>query len=342
MKRTLFLNTSDYNFVPYAHKGFSGLLYFATPKSGNLPKLIVKHENPCSACNEFMYSRLASLLHIPTPNAYLFRIADADKSLFATPYVVGMEYIDGLHSFTMENVKADHRAYLDYAGHYALAVMFDQSDRVQLSMTDTGRIVGLDFTECFRLESISVKTVEHDREFGFELLKNNLSSFGTSDFRLNARAGAEVIAKLLEIHDVESVYPAYHEPMKRMCEIPDSQIKNLLDAIDESYSAMIAAYFMEYLTELKDMIEDYIPHAGHYRPLEAVRAAWPGDYWTDYFAFLDSVKAEFGMDGTHEANRLINDTLEDYRDPKIALVDLEPVMRARQEAFLSAKREARE
>lgn len=342
MKQTMFLNTEDYDFTPYAHEGFSGKLYLATPKAGKLPKLIVKHENPCSACNEFMYSRLAGLLHIPVPDAYLFRIAEKDQRLFATPYVVGLEYIEGLHSFTAADVTVNDYPYFDYVSQYALAVMFSQSDSVQLSMTETGRIIGMDFTECFRLEDITLKTLEMDRAFGFELLKNNLGGFMMSDFRIDALAGAKVIADFMGMEDVEAVYPAYHQPMKRFCKIPETQLRKLIEAIEEAYSPMIAAYFMEYCSSLKDLIEDYIPHAGHYRPLEAVHAALPREYWEDYIAFLGSVREEFGSKGAVEAKLFMNDTLEEYRDPNISLVDLEPVMRAMQEAFLTSKREARE
>ena len=88
------LNTENYTYEPFSHKGFSGGLYLATAKDGSLPKLLIKHENSSSACNEFMYSRLAELLRIHAPKVYLFEVAKPDKKLFASPYVVGIDYIE--------------------------------------------------------------------------------------------------------------------------------------------------------------------------------------------------------------------------------------------------------
>lgn len=69
--KTYILNTADYTFTPYADGGFSGKLLLATAKNPDLSKLIIKSDNPSSACNEFMYARLAELLQIPAPKAYV-------------------------------------------------------------------------------------------------------------------------------------------------------------------------------------------------------------------------------------------------------------------------------
>ena len=79
MKDKFILNTNDYTYAPYSNKGFSGQLYLAMPKNGG-KRLIIKHENPCSAGNEFMYSRLAGLLGIPTPTTYLMNVAKEDDN----------------------------------------------------------------------------------------------------------------------------------------------------------------------------------------------------------------------------------------------------------------------
>ena len=88
--KTYILNTADYTFTPYADGGFSGKLLLATAKNPDLSKLIIKSDNPSSACNEFMYARLAELLQIPAPKAYIMDVAEQDKHLFGSPYVVGI------------------------------------------------------------------------------------------------------------------------------------------------------------------------------------------------------------------------------------------------------------
>ena len=43
----------------------------------------------------------------------------------------------------------------EYACHYALAVMFEQIDAVQIAATPDGNLVGFDFTDCFRLSDLT-------------------------------------------------------------------------------------------------------------------------------------------------------------------------------------------
>ena len=109
------LNTENYTYEPFSHNGFSGSLYLATAKDGSLPKLLIKHENPSSACNEFMYSRLAELLRIHTPKVYLFEVAKKDKRLFKSPYVVGIEYIEGLRKFSLDEMNSKPEWQREYA-----------------------------------------------------------------------------------------------------------------------------------------------------------------------------------------------------------------------------------
>ena len=57
---------------------------------------------------------------------------------------------------------------------------------------------------------------------------------------------------------------------------------------------------------------------------------------------FENVRSEFGNRGVGEARKLIRETLEQYRPPQIPLTDLEGVLLTMQQAFLIAKREARE
>ncbi len=82
MAEIYILNTENFNYEPYSDKGFSGKMLLATPKTTDSLKLLIKSENPSSACNEFMYSRLAELLHIPAPKTYIINVARKDKRLF--------------------------------------------------------------------------------------------------------------------------------------------------------------------------------------------------------------------------------------------------------------------
>lgn len=73
-----------------------------------------------------MYSRLAELLRIFTPKAYL--MLKEDQKSFASPYVVGIEYIDGLHPFKPDELDRVCFARMEYAEQFALSAMFEQAD----------------------------------------------------------------------------------------------------------------------------------------------------------------------------------------------------------------------
>lgn len=339
--KTYLLTSEDYTFEYYRDGGFSGKLYLASPKKGQGAKLIVKHENPCSGCNEFMYSRLAEILHIPAPKAYIFRVCEKDKPLFASPYVVGMEYIEGLRSFSMDELRGDYFTRFDYAGHYALAVMFDQSDAVQLSMTPSGSIVGFDFTETFFLTDLSFNVFHYSPERGLMMLTNALKSFQQSSFGIKANAGLKVVMEHLGASDREAVMPSYHEPMKRICQLKAKHIEPLLDALMEVYPVEVAAYFEEYIEILKKKIQAYIPVAEQWRTVEEVNASLSAEYPEKCAAFMARIKAEYGSKGVREAKKLLSDTLEQYRVPSIPLADFEKVMYAMMDAFEVSKAEAK-
>ena len=149
MTETYTLNTENYTFEPFKDNGFSGRILLATPKSAGLPRLLIKSDNPCSACNEFMYSRLAGFLRIFVPKVYIMDVAKKDKKRFGSPFVVGIEYLDSIRSFTHDEMRSSPALMKEYAEQYALAAMFAQDDLVQMAMTTDGHIIGIDFTETF-------------------------------------------------------------------------------------------------------------------------------------------------------------------------------------------------
>lgn len=257
MNTHYFLNTSDYSFEPFFDRGFSGQILLASPKSNALPKLLIKHENPCSACNEFMYSRLAELIHIPVPKAFIMNVQKRDASLFRSPYVVGIEYYDNLQPFTLEEMNRLPNGRKEYAGQYALAVMFEQEDSVQLSKTPDGHIIGLDFTEAFCLSDMTLLNQKVSDDVLTDIVANRLRGYMAKNFVLWANAGLDVLKKHFD--DPNGNFTSYFfEPMKAMCRITDEQIQELSDVLYEIYPVSIVVYFEEYLEILKKKIAAYI------------------------------------------------------------------------------------
>lgn len=260
--KTYTSNTEDYTFTPYADGGFSGKLLLATAKNPDLPNLIIKSDNPSSACNEFMYSRLAELLHIPTPKTYIMDVAEQDKHLFGSPYVVGIEFLDGLQSFTLEEMRSSDINKAEYAAHYTLAAMFDQSDRVQLMKTSDGHITGFDFTEAFWLSDMAVSTYSFSDEGLADILSQRLLAHKRQGFYLMANAGATVLQKHLNEQDIHDVYPYYLAPMKALCRLTEEEIVELTDVLSETYSVAVAVFYEEYITLLKKEIANYLKSLG--------------------------------------------------------------------------------
>lgn len=346
MKESYILNTSDYSFTPYSDNGFSGQLYLATPETVG-QRLIIKHENPCSAGNEFLYSRLAGLLRIPTPTTYLMNVKKEDAHLFATPYVVGIEYIEDLRSFTLDELNDPKYAVMpganfsklkyDYAGHYSLAVMFDQSDAIQLSMTSDEQIVGYDFTESFCFTRFMMDAFKVSREMGVQLLQNGLQSFKEKDFNLLAKSGAEVLAKHIRYSDSDAV-GILNTPMKRYLMLAQKDIDSILNAVASIYPKEVVSFYTEYLEELRRKIEVYIPIAEKHRTPEEVRAALSGEYEANYNKRIEAIREEFGSRAVVEAEKEAEDVLKSYRSPGFPLDDLEETVYAIMDAYVIAKR----
>ena len=259
MDNEFFVDSRDYIYQPFNHEGFSGQLLLATPIREGLTPLLIKQEQPCSACCEFVYSRLAQEMQIPVPQAFLIKKSGRKESWpFKTPYVVGITYLEGLHPFTTEDLQNSINMAFEYACHYALAVMFEQIDAVQIAATPDGNLVGFDFTDCFRLSDLTEAILKKQDTLLIHFLKMLLNAFKQDDFSSPARLGAEVVAKHLGVPQIPAVYPFYLEPMKRFCRIGNEQIKEILEALDEVYPVAISVYFEEYLAELKLKISKYL------------------------------------------------------------------------------------
>ncbi len=253
------LNTANYTYEPFSYNGFSGSLYLATAKDGSLPRLLIKHENPSSACNEFMFSKLAELLCIHAPKVYLFEVAEKDKKLFASPYVVGIEYIEGLRTFTLDEMNSKPEWQREYAENYVLAVLCSQDDNVQMSMTPDGHIVSFDYTECFYLTPSTTTAMEqYDEDTRIEIINRQLSSVSRASHGILAHAGAEVLKEHFCKDGLEEVYPFYHEPIKRLIRLTSEQIEAATDPLYDIYPVEIGVYFEKYIELMQKKMKSYL------------------------------------------------------------------------------------
>lgn len=261
MTETYILNTENYTFEPFRDNGFSGRILLAMPKSADFPKLLIKSDNPCSACNEFMYSRLAGLLRIFVPKVYIMDVAKKDKKRFGSPFVVGIEYFEGIRSFKQYEMRSSPTLMKEYAEQYALAAMFAQDDLVQMAMTTDGHITGIDFTETFWFNELSTDILNGYENILIILAKNRLSAFENHGLSYLS-AGASVIKENFDLSDDEAVPEEYLHPMRALYALTEDEITPLLDTLDEVYQVAVSVYFEEYIALLKTKIAAYFKSIG--------------------------------------------------------------------------------
>ena len=70
----------------------------------------------------------------------------------------------------------------EYACHYALAVMFEQIDAVQIAATPDGNLVGFDFTDCFRLSDLTEAILKKQDTLLIHFLNMLMTAFKHDDF----------------------------------------------------------------------------------------------------------------------------------------------------------------
>lgn len=261
MNETYILNTENYTFEPFKDNGGSGRILLATPKSADFPKLLIKSDNPSSACNEFMYSRLAELLRIFVPKAYIMDVARKDKKKFGSPFVVGIEYLDGIRSFTQDEMRSSPVLMKEYAEQFALSAMFAQDDLVQMAMTADGHIAGIDFTETFWFNDLSVDILNGSENILIILAKNRLSAFQNRGLSYLS-AGASVIKETFGLSEDSAVLKDYLNPMRALYALTEDDIMPLLDTLDEVYQVAVSVYFEKYLELLKMKIAAYFKSIG--------------------------------------------------------------------------------
>jgi len=339
-KDNRFLNISDYTLKPYSSSGFSGLIYMAEPNKKGLPPLLIKHKEVNSACNEFVACRIGNLLRVPVPQAYFMK-AEKEDSRFVSPYVVGIEYVDGLTGATDDELKSNSFLRFGYIQNHALQIMFSQSDRIQLSKTPQGEIIGYDFTDCFKVTEYTVNVLLGNTDAGVAALSRALNAFVNMGIASASDDCVKYLAAKLGEKTTEDVQITFDEPMNLLLSLSRGSIQPIYDAVEEVYSLELSVYYEEYISELRNMIASYIPSAEHYRSIEEVDAVLSENYRDKTAENAAAVKKEFGTRGLKEFRDLMDSERASFRRPRAGLEDMEAYLLSLQDAFLIAKRKAR-
>lgn len=260
MGSNYFVYAEDYTYDVFWNKGFSGQILLAKPHQAGLSTLLVKHELPNLACCEFIYSQLAQELEISVPNTYLMKIRNFEDLPFKTTYAVGIAYQDHLKQFSVEELKSSRQLQQDFAAQYALAVMFEQADRVQMAQTKSGHIVGFDFSDSFRLSDLrNASMVRQSNVYLKRYLDMLITAFSADDFSVSVEAGIATMKNFLcEEKSSGLVVNVYFGTMRKFCEIPKKQIESIITALEQIYPKEISEYFRTYIEILQRKIERYL------------------------------------------------------------------------------------
>lgn len=195
-------------------------------------------------------------MRIPTPKAYLMNVAKKDRRRFGSPYVVGIAFLEGLRRFDKDEMRSSPTLKREYAGQFALSAMFEQDDLLQMAMTADGHIVSFDFSEAFWLSDISTLTyLQAEKQLTYLLTKRLQASARRQTFMLSAAAS------VIKEH-FGPVPCEYLDPLRAMYALTEDDIEELLDTLDQVYSAIVSAYFEEYLIQLQNKIAAYFDTIG--------------------------------------------------------------------------------
>lgn len=261
--------------------GDSGKLLVAERKPGveeSCPeKLLIKHRFSNDPCNEFMASRIAESLGVPSPRTYLISCPDWKKKGFRSRFICGIEYIDGLRGMTQEEVHSDAGGVFIVRA-YALSVLLNQADQISLGMvgdvgTSEGRFYAYDFAETFMLanfytDALLGNSVVSRRDVWLRL-KESLSRLNAERSLLpELRLSWSKVLSITGEEKEDEKWAAFMKAVRKFPEVvTDERIEVLTETIRKYYGGgdgevdfykvkaadVLAWYYKEYLVRFREM-----------------------------------------------------------------------------------------
>lgn len=256
----LILKTKDYDFTPFSHQGFGGTRkYIATPKKKNLPKLLIKHEGEYApSCNNFIYSRVGQLAGVRTPKVYLMDVAKRDRHLFASPSVVGIEYIEGLEPVNMQVIKGNATLEKEFVDCFTLFALFtDFEDNMQYAYVPHKAIYPLDFDESFGLTNGLFYLIISEDDGAEYYVSHHLKAGIRKSTESHENIGIEVAAEALGVSP-EYAMKYCLETLERFCKLTEEEIASVTDALIEFFPPLLAVYYEDYIQILQAQAKAYI------------------------------------------------------------------------------------
>jgi len=140
------LKASAFTFAPYSAGGDSGALFLAVSRKNPGVRYVIKSATPELACNEFMYSKIASLLGLHTQEAKLF------KGIRGHKYAVGIRFSPNARKFRHDDADESNRR--DFYAFQTLYVILNEEDSQEFFIDERERVFKLDNAAAFNIGAI--------------------------------------------------------------------------------------------------------------------------------------------------------------------------------------------
>lgn len=256
----LILDTEDYNFTLFEHQGFGGKRkYIATPKKSGLPKLLVKHKGEFAPpCNGFVYGRLAQLLGMNVPNTYMMNLSINNADLFDSTCVVGIEFIEGLTTLNMDDIKSNESLKKQFIHCFILCGLFTQfEDSMQCAYLPGKAVIPLDYDDSFGLEYPTFNAALRGNEMDELIIKYQLKNAWRHNLDMYLNICIDVSSEQLGL-TTDEVHKEFITVLQKFCDLTEEEITSITNILSVFFSPLLAVYYEEYIHILQVKSKLYI------------------------------------------------------------------------------------
>lgn len=249
MRNSFFLNRKDYKFRPFTDGGLSGNKQFAIPKQGDGVAYVIKGGSRECACNEFIGLRLAKLMGVNVPWAYLVSPKEGD-------YAVAIEYLISQPKPCLEQVKDSEQLLHAYVHGVIAHCLFEDRDKTDFLFSD-GTLFTFDFAEGFRSSDFTIMVMEHQEQLSHLFSKDLVAQLATSslDYYPSTLAAYELLVIDQQVCDKAFFDAALDDMCSRFLSIPNEEVESMLEALGAQYPAALIDDFKLYIDKIREFCQ---------------------------------------------------------------------------------------
>ena len=245
MKKSYFLNRRDYMFKPYSDAGLSGKKQLAVPKKGNGASYIIKGGGRECACNEFVGLRLAQMMGVSVPNAYL-----VEPKQYG--YEVAIEYLAPMPKPDLDQVRNEESLLHAYVYGVIAHCLFEDRDVMDFLFSDN-ILYTFDFADGFHTDDINISVMENASKYTAVVPAEFVAKLiaPVINYRPDTLFAYEILVNDQQVCDKAYFDAALDDMCSRCLAIPDEEINGILNALGKQYPAALVMHFKRYIDEIR-------------------------------------------------------------------------------------------